>query len=298
MSTLAHSCAQLVIVQCCEEFFLFMMIDPDTTPIALTASLTPSSSSSSLTEFRTSHASKIDYLYEVSLSDKTKISETHLSIMNPYSAFAKPATSFSPIKSIRHLIHHTSKEVKEYVQSSKFDQHPISTIEKKYFITLQIPPEFSKQWIQQGYSHIHYGAVRLAFHGRKCLSVVARMALLDTRFIEYQHAYIDTVQTTLNAGTVFVTLYPNFNIALSDPQLLSFLKVQLQLTGAPQTADSIVATLHYQMVYRVQNHALDLNFQHGNEDALFISMQNDQASYIHVPRQIPKEKLAKLLPES
>jgi len=52
------------------------------------------------------------------------------------------------------------------------------------------------------------------------------------------------------------------------------------------------------MVYQVQNHAFDLNFNNGNEDALFISMQNDQASYIHVPRQIPKEKLATLLPET
>ena len=107
------------------------------------------------------------------------------------------------------------------------------------------------------------------------MPIVARVTLLDIRFLEYQHACISTVQTTLNAETIFVTLYPNFNIALSDPQLLSFLKVQLQLTGAPQTADSIVATLHYQMVYRVQNHALNLNFQHENEDALFISMQND-----------------------
>jgi len=127
---------------------------------------------------------------------------------------------------------------------------------------------------------------------------VARIALLDTRFLQYQHACIGTVQTTLNAGTVFVTLYPNFNIALSDPQLLSFMKVQVQLTGAPQTADSVAVTLHYQMVYQVQNHALDLNFNNGNEDALFISMQNDQASCIHVPRQIPKDTLAKLLPET
>ena len=112
------------------------MTDPNTIPIALTASLTPSSSSSSLTEFRTSHASKIDYLYEVSLNDEIKIFETRLPLMNPYLAFAKPTTSFSPIRSIRHLIRHTPKEVKEYVQSSKFDQYPIPATEKKYFVTL------------------------------------------------------------------------------------------------------------------------------------------------------------------
>ena len=137
--------------------------------------------------------------------------------MNPYSTFVKPTSSFSPIRSIRHLIRYTPKEVKEYVQSSKFDQHPILATEKEYFVTFPIPHEFPKQWIQQGYSHIHYGAVRLAltFHGRKDLLVVARMTLFDIKFLEYKHACIGTVQTTLNARTVFVTLYLNFNIALS-----------------------------------------------------------------------------------
>jgi len=151
------------------------------TPVSLAAS----SSSSTLSDFRVSNASKIDYLYEVSLSDEIKISETQLPLMNPYSAFAKPHSSFSPIRSIRQLIRQTPKEVKEYVQSSKFDQHPIPATKKEYFVTLQISLEFPGQWAQQGYSHVHYGAVRLAltFHDRKSLLVVARIALLDTKFL-------------------------------------------------------------------------------------------------------------------
>lgn len=97
------------------------MEDPDITPITLIASLTPFSSISSFFEFRTSHNSKINYLYEVSLSDDTKIFETQLPLMNPYLAFAKPSSCFSPIRSIRYLICQTPKKVKEYVQSSKFD---------------------------------------------------------------------------------------------------------------------------------------------------------------------------------
>ncbi|PKI64265.1 hypothetical protein CRG98_015338 [Punica granatum] len=77
------------------------------------------------------------------------------------------------------------------------------------------------------------------------------MTLLDTRFLEYQHACIGTIKTTLNVGTVFVTSFPNFNMALSDPRLLTALKVQLQITGAPQVQDSVAATLHYQMAYQV-----------------------------------------------
>ena len=44
---------------------------------------------------------------------------------------------------------------------------------------------------------------------------------------EYQHACIGSLETTLNCGTVVVTFYPNFNMALDDPQLHHFLKVQL-----------------------------------------------------------------------
>ena len=63
------------------------------------------------------------------------------------------------------------------------------------------------------------------------------------------------METTLNAGIVFATLFPNFNMSLSDPHLLDALKVQVQIIGANQVTDAIAATLHYQMLYRVQNHA-------------------------------------------
>lgn len=74
-----------------------------------------------------------------------------------------------------------------------------------------------------------FGAIRLAFsyHGQKGLPVTARLALLDTRYLKYPYACIGSLKTTLNAGTVIVTFYPNFNISLQDPRLLSFLKVQL-----------------------------------------------------------------------
>ncbi|OWM71353.1 hypothetical protein CDL15_Pgr011482 [Punica granatum] len=71
------------------------------------------------------------------------------------------------------------------------------------------------------------------------------MALLNTRFLEYQHASIGTIETTLEAGIVFVTLFLNFNMAFSDPRLLTALKVQLQITGALQVQDLVTTTLYY-----------------------------------------------------
>jgi hypothetical protein len=102
----------------------------------------------------------------------------------------------------------------------------------------------------------------------------------------------------LNCGMIVVTFYPNFNMALDDPQLHHFLKVQLQITGADQVLDTYQATLHYQMVYRVQNHAFDLVLPITN-DALLITIDtNQRAICTHVPRQILKEDLQKLLPSS
>ena len=49
--------------------------------------------------------------------------------------------------------------------------------------------------------------------------------------MEYQHACIAAIETTLKAGTVVVTLFPNFNMCLANPHLLDSLKVQVQIHG-------------------------------------------------------------------
>ncbi|KAK9287575.1 hypothetical protein L1049_015996 [Liquidambar formosana] len=119
-----------------------------------------------------------------------------------------------------------SSPVKDYVHASKFDQYHIPSQETEHFVTLTLPHEFIAPWQQEGFTHLHFGAIRLAltFHGRKGLPAVSRIALLDSRFTEYQHAVIGTVQTTLNASTVFITLSPNFNMPLKDHHLCDALK--------------------------------------------------------------------------
>ena len=72
--------------------------------------------------------------------------------------------------------------------------------------------------------------------------MIARIALLDTRFKKYQHVCIAIVETTLNAGIVFITLFLNFNMSLSDPHLLDALKVQVQIIGADQVPNTIATT--------------------------------------------------------
>ncbi|EOY20720.1 Uncharacterized protein TCM_012065 [Theobroma cacao] len=244
--------------------------------------------------------SKIDFLREVDyIPEEGKTQPLQLSLTNPYSVYAKP--TFSPVKSIKTLIKHSPKAPKEYIQSTRFDEHFIQGDQAEQFVTLQIPLEFPQQWIHHGYSHIHFGAVRLAlnYHGREGQSVVAHMALLDSRYIKYEHACIGTVEDTLNTKTLIVTLFPNYTMALCDPNLLSALKVQVQIIRAPQIPFAIIATLHYQMVYKVQDHAFNLSkIQTNLNDALVLAINISQALICSfVPKRIPREDLAKLLPE-
>lgn len=78
-----------------------------------------------------------------------------------------------------------------------------------------------------GFTHIHFGAVRvtLTYHGRKSQPIVERLSLLDSRYNEYQHANFGTSEITLNVRTVFVTIYPNFNMSLHDLYLTGALKI-------------------------------------------------------------------------
>ncbi|KAI9077893.1 hypothetical protein K1719_040154 [Acacia pycnantha] len=109
--------------------------------------------------------------------------------------------------------------------------------------------------LAKGYTHLHFGAVPLVLtlHGRKGLHVTAKVALLDSTYERYS----DT------------------------------------LIGAEQDSQAIMATLHHQIIYLLQNHALDLHLPNSTNDALVaISNRADDTSIIQIPRQMPKEKLA------
>ncbi|GJR02267.1 putative zinc finger, CCHC-type containing protein [Tanacetum coccineum] len=258
-------------------------------------------SRSSSSSFRQSSASKIDQLYEISyVPDDSRIPVSEMPLVNPYQIFTKPTSSIT--KRVKQLIGSApNKQIKEFVQTSKFDSHQLPASQVEHLVSLSLPSDLPRHCLAQGYTHIHFGAIRLAltFHGRKGLPAYSRIALLDTRFVEYQHACIGTIQTTLNAGTIFVTFYPNFNMPLNDPSLLTALKAQIQIGGTPQV-NTFQATFHYQMAYRVQNHSLDILVpgQDNAGDALMIDVDsNATPTCTYVPRQLSREELVKLLPE-
>ncbi|KAH9780637.1 hypothetical protein KPL71_008149 [Citrus sinensis] len=273
------------------ENFSFMASTSSSTPVTLSSTL-------SLPKSCTSHtANKIENLVEYSyIPESAQISESSYPLLSPYHLYKRPS-SFT--RSIRTLISTRRPHPKEYIQSSRLDQCSLQATSAEQYVTLEIPSELISNWKREGYTHLHLGGIRLilTLHGRKGLPVTARLAMLDTRFKQYQDAVIGTVLTTLHAGSVLLTFYPNFNLSLQDPNLPTTLKVQIQIQGAEQISSAKIATLHHQLVYRLQNHALDLPTPEHHFDTLMVLAESDQIpTIIQIPRQIPRHELIKLMP--
>ncbi|KAH9801867.1 hypothetical protein KPL71_001184 [Citrus sinensis] len=256
------------------------------------------SSTLSLPRSCTSHTTnKSENLVEYSYIPKSaQISESSYPLISLYQLYKRPS-SFT--HSIRTLISTRRPHSKEYIQSSRLDQSALQATSAEQYVTLEIPSELLSNWKREGYTHLHLGGIRLilTLHGRKGLPVTARLAMLDTRFKQYQDAVIGTVLTTLHAGSVLLTFYPNFNLSLQDPNLPTTLKVQVQIQGAEQISSAKIATLHHQLVYRLQNHALDLPTPEHHSDTLMLLAESDQIpTTIQIPRQIPRHELIKLMP--
>ena len=179
------------------------------------------------------------------------------------------------------------------------DQYSLQATTTEQYVTLEIPPELISNWKREGYTHLHIRGVRLilTLHGRKRLPVTARLVMLDTRFIHYQDVVIGTVLTTFPAGSVLLSFYPNFNLSLQDTNLSTALQVQVQIQGVEQISSAKIATLHHQLVYRLQNHALDLPTpEHHFKTLMVLAKSNQIPTIIQILRQIPKHELIKLMP--
>ncbi|XP_062104117.1 uncharacterized protein LOC133815278 [Humulus lupulus] len=87
-------------------------------------------------------------------------------------------------------------------------------------------------------------------------------------------------------------------MSLKDNRLTNAFKVEVQLAGIDQDLTSIGATLHYQMAYRLQDHAFDLSLPTA-EEALLVLIDSTQVLICtHIPRQISTDDLMKILPSS
>lgn len=121
--------------------------------------------------------------------------------------------------------------------------------------------------------------------------------LLNSTLLHYEHAVIGTVLSTLNVGSIVLTFYPNFNVPLKDPNLSTLLKLQIQMTGAEQVSSAYAGTLHHQLIYRLQDHGLNLpQTGFSGEPLLITAERQDIPTITQIPKQIAKDELRKLIP--
>jgi len=247
-------------------------------------------------------SSKIENLIEYQhIPEESQIEHSLPPLLSPYNVFRRNRSDFAWISSIRKLISTPRKGCREYIQSSRMDQVALHTTSAEQYVDLEISKELIKQWRAHDYVALHLGAIRLmlTLHGRKGLSVIARVTLLDSTYQKYEQVVIGTVLTTLNAESVVVTIFLNFNVQLKDPTLPNRFKIQVQLVGAPQDEATLSATLHHQIIYGIQDHCFDLPGEKSFEgNALMVLAADDQETptIVQVPRQILREELKSLIP--
>ncbi|KAK4384503.1 polyprotein [Sesamum angolense] len=123
-------------------------------------------------------SSSVDNLVQYSTIPESAIVENTVPpVISPYNLYRKRG---SLPQGIRALIASKKRmNQKEQVHSSKMDHCSLPASTKEQYVTLSIPPDYISGWKTE-----------------------ARIALLDTRFLEYEHAVISTVLTTLNAGSI------------------------------------------------------------------------------------------------
>lgn len=98
--------------------------------------------------------------------------------------------------------------------------------------------------------------------------------------------------TSFSAGTIILTIALDSNVRIDDPTLPSLLKVQVHIDGAKHVSSTKTETLIHQMIYRLQDHAMDLNHPNSTRDSLMIiDARDDVSTIIQIPKNIPMADL-------
>ncbi|QHO08449.1 polyprotein [Arachis hypogaea] len=85
-------------------------------------------------------------------------------------------------------------------------------------------------------------------------------------------------------------------MSLSDPTLLHSLKIQIQLVRVIHDSNAKQTTLHHQVLYKVKDHALDLNLPNTTGEILFMFIDNDRGpAIVNIPRMITTEEISSII---
>ncbi|XVF52457.1 hypothetical protein PTKIN_Ptkin05aG0019700 [Pterospermum kingtungense] len=256
------------------------------------------------------NASKVRYVYEINhIRNDQNIQHQYASLpsINPYKDLTNPFTTmFKSVKSSLNPCRRRRRQIpREKIQVIRFEECPISSGEEEHFINIKLSPQSIRQWLSEGYSYVHFGAIRLGltFHGREGFSVATRIALLDSGCTNYQFACFGVVETTLNAGTFFVTLFPHWTLPLEHEGSATRFQVHMQMVGAPMVPGLVQATLQSEMACRVHRSVFDnpspLPMPRPYKGMPLIQVDSKYVTTTtYIPRTITREEFVSILPET
>lgn len=80
------------------------------------------------------------------------------------------------------------------------------------------------KYMNVGYKFLHLGCVQTLIFPlfRRGLNAFVLACLMDSRHIEFVDALIGVMQAPLHDGPIYLTVYPNFAVSLSNPHILIF----------------------------------------------------------------------------
>ena len=90
-----------------------------------------------------------------------------------------------------------------------------------------------KSALKAGYQYVHLGMVRIGLNAlhRKGQKAYVLSALFDNRWTTFTQAMIVGIETSLAEGPVQYDVFPDFSVALDDPNVLQCLTLGIQTAG-------------------------------------------------------------------
>ncbi|KAL4287836.1 hypothetical protein AHAS_Ahas19G0226000 [Arachis hypogaea] len=94
--------------------------------------------------------------------------------------------------------------------------------------------------------------------------------------------------------SIVVLRYWRSTPMVSEPHVY---KRKKKHVGVIQDSNAEQATLHHEVLYRVQDHALDLNLPNTTGEALFMFIDNVRGpAIVNIPRMITTDELSSIIP--
>ena len=90
-----------------------------------------------------------------------------------------------------------------------------------------------KAALKAGYQYAHLGMVRIGMNAlhRKGQKAYVFSALFDNRWTTFTQAMIGGIETSLSDGPIQYDVFPDFSVALDDPNVLQCLTLGIQTVG-------------------------------------------------------------------